>query len=187
LVVGCGNSTFSEDLFHDKYLPISNITSVDISPVVINRMRKRTSGIKPRDGFVLRWQVADCLDLADALEKGSTTHSQPQSGENDIPVGVSITQPGPNFSVVVDKGCLDTFLFRNKTKGTKSAQIVGRYLQQVNNITYFFSHYGLIRCRYSGSWPRTRSLLSYPHVKEYQVTRTPSVLCCWLYNNIKGQ
>lgn len=38
LILGCGNSSLTADLFSDGF---QGITSVDLSPAVIDRMRKR--------------------------------------------------------------------------------------------------------------------------------------------------
>lgn len=55
LVVGCGNSSFSSDLYDAGY---HNVTSIDFSAVVIERMRERN---KARPGMT--WTVADMLSL----------------------------------------------------------------------------------------------------------------------------
>ena len=40
LILGCGNSSLTADLFSDGF---QQITSVDLSPAVIDRMRKRAA------------------------------------------------------------------------------------------------------------------------------------------------
>ncbi|OHT05857.1 Phosphoethanolamine N-methyltransferase-related protein [Tritrichomonas foetus] len=55
LVLGCGNSTMSADLFHDGF---KTIESIDISPTVIEKMQMKYSDIPN-----LKWKVMDCSDL----------------------------------------------------------------------------------------------------------------------------
>ena len=62
LVVGCGNSTFSADLYDEGY---ENITNIDYSPVVIDKMRGKNSR-RPN----MRWVVMDMTRLA--FEEGTT-------------------------------------------------------------------------------------------------------------------
>ena len=56
LVLGCGNSTFSEDMYDEGY---KNIVNIDISPVCIDQMAKRNCAA----GRVIQWQVMDVTDL----------------------------------------------------------------------------------------------------------------------------
>ena len=56
LVLGCGNSTFSADLYDAGY---SNVTSVDFSQVVIESMRTKYISSHP----ALKWVVGDVRDL----------------------------------------------------------------------------------------------------------------------------
>eukprot|EP00906_Rhabdomonas_costata_P008400 RCo011979 len=71
LILGCGNSRFSAQLYSAGY---PNITNVDFSPVVIERMEA-----VHRDMEGMRWMVMDCtqLELPDAsfdlaVDKGTT-------------------------------------------------------------------------------------------------------------------
>ena len=52
LVVGCGNSSFSADLYDDGY---QRICSLDYSQVVIDAMRKRNEGKRPEMEWVVRF------------------------------------------------------------------------------------------------------------------------------------
>lgn len=63
LLVGCGNSSFSADLYDAGY---SNILSLDYSPVVIQAMRKRHEHTRPD----LQWIVMDMTHMDD-LEDAS--------------------------------------------------------------------------------------------------------------------
>jgi 2-polyprenyl-3-methyl-5-hydroxy-6-metoxy-1,4-benzoquinol methylase len=54
LVVGCGNSSFSADLYDAGY---KNVCSVDYSDVVINAMRSRNQEQRPD----MEWMVCACL------------------------------------------------------------------------------------------------------------------------------
>eukprot|EP00897_Mesotaenium_endlicherianum_P002568 jgi/Mesen1/2339/ME000155S01419 len=72
LVVGCGNSRLSEELYRDG---MRNIVSTDLSEVVIERMRE---GATSRGCAGITWQVADMLNLPHAegsfdvvIEKGA--------------------------------------------------------------------------------------------------------------------
>jgi len=55
LMLGCGNSTLSEDMYDDGY---KNIVNIDYSPVVIERMRARNHN-RPE----MQWLVMDIRDL----------------------------------------------------------------------------------------------------------------------------
>jgi len=56
LLVGCGNSTFSHDLYSDG---VGTVTSLDYSEVVINSMRE-----KHPETQTLKWVVGDMTDLS---------------------------------------------------------------------------------------------------------------------------
>ena len=57
LMLGCGDSEFSADLY-DAGFP--DITNVDISEVCIETMRRKEGRRRPK----MRWEVADCTDLS---------------------------------------------------------------------------------------------------------------------------
>jgi 2-polyprenyl-3-methyl-5-hydroxy-6-metoxy-1,4-benzoquinol methylase len=59
MVLGCGNSTLSEDLFQDGY---KNVVSMDYSPVVIEKMKKKYPH--------LDWVVMDVTDM-NTVETGT--------------------------------------------------------------------------------------------------------------------
>lgn len=58
LVVGCGNSPFSADLYDAGY---TNILNIDYSEVVIAAMRQRHGTVRP----VMQWKVLDMTDLSE--------------------------------------------------------------------------------------------------------------------------
>ncbi|PBK99613.1 S-adenosyl-L-methionine-dependent methyltransferase [Armillaria gallica] len=71
LMLGCGNSTLSEDMYDDGY---KNIVNVDYSSVVIEQMQKRHGTDRPE----MEWRVMDVreLEFADdhfdvAIDKGT--------------------------------------------------------------------------------------------------------------------
>ncbi|KAK0202748.1 S-adenosyl-L-methionine-dependent methyltransferase [Desarmillaria ectypa] len=71
LMLGCGNSTLSEDMYDDGY---KNIVNVDYSSVVIEQMQKRHGVDRPE----MEWRVMDvrelefCNDHFDvAIDKGT--------------------------------------------------------------------------------------------------------------------
>lgn len=61
LMLGCGNSTLSEDMYDDGY---KNIVNIDYSPIVIERMRARNHN-RPE----MPWLVMDIRNLE--FEEGS--------------------------------------------------------------------------------------------------------------------
>ena len=57
LVIGCGNSTFSSDLYDSGY---TNIVNIDFSEVCINNMIKKHGIKRP----FMKWLVMDMTDMA---------------------------------------------------------------------------------------------------------------------------
>ncbi|XP_067048896.1 EEF1A lysine methyltransferase 4-like [Acropora muricata] len=55
LMLGCGNSRLSEDMYNDGF---KNITNIDYSPVVIEKMRKKCRGLAE-----MQWLVMDITKL----------------------------------------------------------------------------------------------------------------------------
>ena len=71
LMVGCGNSKLSEQMYNDGY---TSMVNVDISDVVIDKMRENYKESHPD----MQWRVADARNLEDAtgtydcaLDKGT--------------------------------------------------------------------------------------------------------------------
>ncbi|KAF0700439.1 Aste57867_9023 [Aphanomyces stellatus] len=78
LIVGCGNSTFSIDLYEAGY---TNITNLDFSSVVIERMHAKYSASHP----LMTWVVGDMLKLPAQFSPAS-------------------------FDVVIDKAAMDALM-----------------------------------------------------------------------------
>jgi len=57
LMLGCGNSTLSEDMWDDGY---RNITNVDYSAVLIEQMQKRHGQVRPE----MEWHEMDIRNLS---------------------------------------------------------------------------------------------------------------------------
>lgn len=72
LMLGCGNSSLSEDMYKDGY---KNIVNIDFSEVVIENMRKKCGEEMPE----MDWLVMDVLDMSQfpdasfdvAIDKGT--------------------------------------------------------------------------------------------------------------------
>merc|ERR1712167_330226 len=56
LVIGCGNSKFSEDLYEDGF---KNITNIDFSENVINQMKEKYESKIPD----MKWEHMDVKDM----------------------------------------------------------------------------------------------------------------------------
>jgi 2-polyprenyl-3-methyl-5-hydroxy-6-metoxy-1,4-benzoquinol methylase len=59
LMIGCGNSKLSEQMYNDGY---TSMVNVDISDVVIDKMREKYKESHPE----MVWRVADARNLEDA-------------------------------------------------------------------------------------------------------------------------
>lgn len=57
LMLGCGNSTLSGDMYDDGY---HNIINIDFSDIVVEQMRQRTQHRQPQ----MQWKVMDVRSLA---------------------------------------------------------------------------------------------------------------------------
>lgn len=98
-ILGCGNSTLTQDLYNSGY---HNLTSVDLSDVVIDRMREKAAAAS-QDAII--WQVADMLDL-------------PYSDST--------------FDVVIEKGTMDVLFVDNDDPFNPKAQVRQRVFQMLN-------------------------------------------------------
>ena len=76
--LGCGNSLIQEDMFDDGF---ESITSVDVSPVVIEQMESRKM---KHNRHGLTYQTIDCTDMS--------------------------VYPDDSFDVAIDKSTLDCLL-----------------------------------------------------------------------------
>lgn len=71
LILGCGNSTLTQDLYDDGY---KNLTSIDLSNIVIERMRAKSAAARQNE---IKWQVGShrllhlyfCSDACSNLQK----------------------------------------------------------------------------------------------------------------------
>lgn len=54
LILGCGNSTLTQDLYNNGFI---NLTSTDLSDVVIHHMHNRAAALHQDE---IKWQVSIC-------------------------------------------------------------------------------------------------------------------------------
>ena len=54
LILGCGNSTLTQDLYNSGF---QNLTSIDLSDVVIDQMHKKAAAASQHE---IKWQVSIC-------------------------------------------------------------------------------------------------------------------------------
>eukprot|EP00898_Chlorokybus_atmophyticus_P000149 jgi/Chlat1/1134/Chrsp111S08644 len=108
LVVGCGNSRVSAEMTDAGY---ADVTSTDLSPVVIRRMREKHRHTHPGKGahasYRLKWHVADMLDL---------------------PFGDA------TFDVVIEKGAMDVLFVDNRSPWDPSAAVLERVDRMLSSI-----------------------------------------------------
>eukprot|EP00270_Netrium_digitus_P007125 TRINITY_DN2069_c0_g1_i4.p1 TRINITY_DN2069_c0_g1~~TRINITY_DN2069_c0_g1_i4.p1 ORF type:complete len:272 (-),score=45.93 TRINITY_DN2069_c0_g1_i4:100-915(-) len=111
LVVGCGNSRMSEEMAED--IQLSHVVSVDISPVVVEKMRGKSisCGHLSHD-----WVVGDMLRLPFA---------------------------GSSFDVVVEKGAMDVLLVDCKSQWQPGEAARGRVMAMLSNIHHVLSPSGV--------------------------------------------
>jgi hypothetical protein len=95
LIVGCGNSAFSADLYDAGY---HNIVNVDYSGVVISRMREQHGLLRP----LMTW-----------LEMDMTKMTFPVREDGDAP-----------FDVVIDKAALDAIMVDEKSVWDPAEDVV---------------------------------------------------------------
>ncbi|KAL7570542.1 hypothetical protein ACA910_004314 [Epithemia clementina (nom. ined.)] len=128
LEIGCGTSTLSRDVYlylqqhlamstfvHKNNVTILEVMATDASPVCIAQMRKRDA----------QWLKREHESNNDRGEQ-----QQQQSGlEYQV---LNLTEPEEDqhrafqnkFDFILDKGCLDTFLFRSRKRGQQKCQII---------------------------------------------------------------
>ncbi|KAL3144077.1 hypothetical protein ABBQ32_003872 [Trebouxia sp. C0010 RCD-2024] len=98
-ILGCGNSTLTQDLYNSGY---QNLTSVDLSEVVIDRMRKNAAAASQHK---IKWQVADMLDLP---------------------------YPDSSFNAVIEKGTMDVLFVDNDDPFSPKAEVRQRVFQMLD-------------------------------------------------------
>jgi SAM-dependent methyltransferase len=89
LIIGCGNSRLSEDIYDEGF---TKITNIDTSPLVIGMMRE-----KYRDRDTMKWILMDGRDM-DAPRKEHMTF---RCGDEHL--------PNETIDTIIIKGTLDMF------------------------------------------------------------------------------
>ncbi|PWN49461.1 S-adenosyl-L-methionine-dependent methyltransferase [Violaceomyces palustris] len=102
LMLGCGNSTLSADMYADGY---SNITNIDYSPVVIDKMRAR----HPE----MAWHVMDIRELK----------------ENSAALGGLGT-----WDVIIDKGTMDALMAEKGSVWDPSPTVLKNVALEVDGV-----------------------------------------------------
>jgi SAM-dependent methyltransferase len=105
LEIGCGTSTLVRDLkaYMERHLHDSSTRifacGTDVSPVCIDHCRQRDHDLIAESHGSLHYEVLNILEADDGTLDG---------------VGGTRHEP---FDVILDKGCVDTFLFRSRLRG----------------------------------------------------------------------
>lgn len=125
LEIGCGTSTLSRDLYlhlQTTLLRGNKITVVatDASEICIRQQRRRR-----RDHRGLLHHVRGDDDKKDTIPDDSLDY---RVWDVSRPPPVSFIDA---FHVVLDKGCLDTFMFRSRTRGPQQPQQPGHLVSTV--------------------------------------------------------
>jgi len=98
LEIGCGTSQFSKEIF-TAIGKKAHFVVTDVSQVCIDSNRKRDAAFLQESRGRFHYQVLDAVSCKDDDENDDDDASLPINGGH--------------FDVVLDKGCLDTFLFRS--------------------------------------------------------------------------
>ena len=100
LVIGCGNSTMSEEMYDDGF---KNLVSTDVVPRILRRMRQRS---RHREGLVFEQQDATQLTYEDAsfdvvIDKGTIDAIDvgPKNVPNVVREAHRVLTPGGRFIV----------------------------------------------------------------------------------------
>lgn len=99
LILGCGNSSLTQDLYLDGY---KQLTSVDLSPVVIEHMQTKAAAASQGD---ITWQVADMLNLPYADQ---------------------------TFDVVIEKGTMDVLFVDNDNPFDPKTEVKERVFKMLH-------------------------------------------------------
>lgn len=121
LEIGCGTSILSRLVY--EYCrdrpdgPQVHILATDVSQVCIQQLQERDAALLGRreDGSGLDYQV---LNIAEPLNLEQTTE---------------LLQPD-SFDLILDKGCLDTFAFRSRQRGTQKGTLVCTVLDNLHKL-----------------------------------------------------
>lgn len=130
LEIGCGTSTLSR-LFYEycrdqPNTPPVYVLATDVSQVCIQQLQERDADIVGRkeDGGGLEYGV---LNIAESL-KFNDTEQQQQQQQQEASISPS------SFDLILDKGCLDTFAFRSRQRGTQKGILVNTVLSNVQSL-----------------------------------------------------
>jgi SAM-dependent methyltransferase len=108
LEIGCGTSTLVRDLkaYMERHLDVHKVEVVacgtDVSPICIDICRQRDEALITKSLGTLQYKVLNVLENGeDTLDDGHDTRIR-------------------HWDLILDKGCLDTFLFRSRQRGENS-------------------------------------------------------------------
>ena len=105
LVIGCGNSTTSEEMFAQGY---RRVTSIDFSDIVIAEMREKTQGVVRAEAAAAAWLRFEKMDM------------------------LNMTFEAAHFNMVFDKGALDA-LMSDETK--RSAKDAAQLFKEIDRVS----------------------------------------------------
>lgn len=97
LIVGCGNSTFSSDLYDFGF---KNITNIDFSEVCISHMAERHASIRPK----MTWITMDMTDLQFADQEFDIVIDKASMDALLVDEG-DVWDPEEDTITIVDKMC----------------------------------------------------------------------------------
>jgi len=146
LVVGCGNSDLSDDLFKDGF---TDLVSVDYSSTVIEKMVKRMPHLKfeVMDCRAMRYdsESFDCLVDKGTLDAILCGQDSAKNAEALLADCYRVLRPGGVFLVVTygDPNCRLPYFSKPRYKWKVSHQAVGKtrfmYVMQKKNLLNFSS------------------------------------------------
>ena len=116
LEIGCGTSQFSKEIFTALGKKKKNKNAhfhfvvTDVSQVCIDSNRKRDAVFLQESCGRFHYQVLDAVSCKSTRDNKDEDENKDENKDEDA--SLSIIKNG-HFDVVLDKGCLDTFLFRS--------------------------------------------------------------------------
>lgn len=125
LEIGCGTSTLAYDLWRycqEERSALVSVFATDVSRVCIEQNMER-------DQLTINKQTTDNGNLG-KLEYGVLNIAAPLFDDNgDCNADATNLRLRPNsFDMVLDKGCLDTFAFRSRQRGSRKDALVNTVL-----------------------------------------------------------
>ena len=105
LVIGCGNSTTSEEMFADGY---RRVTSIDFSDIVIAEMREKTQAVVPAEDAHTAWLRFEKMDM------------------------LNMTFQDNQFNMVFDKGALDALMSDDTKRSSRDAAQMFKEIDRVS-------------------------------------------------------